>query len=129
MNYSLCANNWGVPEPPKNSPNCAVSSAGNMSAILKSCCHNGPIANYSRGPEQPTYCFQYCNITDPTLSYIDVQSCISNQITIQNISVVNQTTEITCGPGVNKTSIASTNGMNKLVWTLVGIVALQAAVV
>ena len=125
MNYSLCAN-LGVPDPPKDSANCGVSTAGNLTTILKSCCNGGPIANYSRGPDEPTYCFQYCNITDPNLSYLDVQNCILGQMRAQNFTGPLQALDISCGPAANKTSSASKGRVNKLVWTLLGLVVVQA---
>lgn len=136
MNYSLC-NNLAIPLPPTASASCGVASTvANFSTILKTCCNNGPIANYSQSPSRggdpngPTYCFQYCNITDPNLSYLDVERCIMGNITLnQNLSAIGQpqALDVFCIPAANGTLTVSTGsktivgGMSRVVWAILGI--------
>ena len=100
MNYSMCQQ-YSLPNPPTRSETCALYAGANSTAILQKCCNNGPIANYSDNGV-PTYCFQYCNITDPTLTYTAAVACISEEVT-----KVNFTPEYLCGPKLNTTSMHS----------------------
>lgn len=127
MNYSIC-NQFAIPEPQIESPYCAVSAIGNLTSVLKLCCQDGPIANYSSAPNIPTYCFQYCDITNPELSYESVQSCISYQIVLYNATQSSYGHDTVCGPGLNTTSSAPTLRTRKLAWAALGI-ALMCAVV
>ena len=118
MNYTFCSLYPSVQDPPTKSPNCAVGTWANQSAVLKSCCGNGPIGNYS-WDQLPTYCFQYCNITDPTLTVDDVSQCLTS-----HLSNINMTTIFVCGTGQNVTSShssASRSGMTKLGWILLAL--------
>ena len=111
MNDSVCQS-WvgGIPDPPTTSATCAIAIYSNTSAILKSCCHNAPMATYGENLSAPYTCFQYCNITDPGLTWQDVQTCISNASKQQNQNL----TELVCGPGYNNTTGSSKNGTDKI---------------
>jgi hypothetical protein len=110
MNYTYCQQS-ALPDPPTDSPNCAMYADFGQAAILKSCCRNGPIANYS-GDAYPTYCFQYCNITDPGLTSDDVKQCILDQLahTPSNLSY---STTFDCGTGKNATTAPSRSSASR----------------
>lgn len=118
MNNSICSH-WGLPDPQSNSPNCGTYATGNMSTILKYCCKNGPIANYSDGGA-PSYCFQYCNITDPGLNYQSVQQCIFDQASLGNSTGLDHGLQVDCGPGKNTATSNAPRAGVKLTWILLG---------
>jgi hypothetical protein len=106
-----------------------VFNIDDQPAILKSCCGNGPIANYT-GDGAPPDCFQYCNITDPSLTPDLVSECIKTALD-KNAKV--DTTWI-CGLGEHNnvtiiSSGTSTSAPKNLGWIMlaIGIVSAAAA--
>ena len=89
-------------------------------AILRNCCRNGPIANYT-GDDAPSDCFQYCNITDSGLTYQAVSQCIRS-----GLEKANMTAPWICGIGKHNnvtviSSSAPTPGKKNLGWMMLAI--------
>jgi len=74
--------------PPTSGPACAVPVGRNLSAILASCCKTNSIATYGDTPDGISTCYQYCNITDPSLTYQDVSQCLLSAPGTINITAV-----------------------------------------
>jgi hypothetical protein len=121
MNYTC--QQTALANPPTDSPTCALYAFSNSFAILQKCCNNGPVGNFSIAGFPN--CFQYCNITDPSLSYNTALQCMQDELLHTSGG------EFDCGPGLNKTSTHSiAPGLQKpgLRWMLLAAAVASAIV-